>query len=246
MYLNLLNLYFLLGDFMFQKLLTIIFLVAVIFSTALSQDVNEIIQKAKAMCKQGDIKTLYVETQSKMMGMDVSMKQWKKGENTRVDNSFMGQNISVVITGKEGWMNQNGTITDLPESQLEITKNQLKQQDPARACHFDEEGLTFELVGKEKVNDKVCYNIQMKDKDGNASNIYLEQNTLETQRVASQQPDMNGEMKNFEMVFSEWGTYSGFRLPKKIEIFMDGESIGTMENTVVKVNESIDDSVFKK
>lgn len=231
---------------MFKKLLTIAFLLAVTFTTALSQNINEIIEKAKALCKQGEIKTLYVETQSKMMGMDMGMKQWKKGLNTRVDNSIMGQNISVVITDKGAWMNQNGTITDLPESQLEITRNQLKQQDPIRTCYFDEEGLTFELVGKEKVNDKVCYNIQMKDKDGNMSNIYLEQNTLEAQKISSKQPDMSGEMKDFEMVFSEWGTYSGFRFPKKIEIFMDGQSFGTMENTVVKVNEPIDDSVFQK
>jgi hypothetical protein len=231
---------------MFQKLLAIGFLIAVTFSTASSQDINEIIQKAKSLCKQSEIKTLYVETQSKMMGMDMGMKQWKKGPNTRVDNTFMGQNISVVITDKEGWMNQNGTITELPESQLETTRHQLKQQDPTRTCHFDEEGLTFELIGKEKVNGKVCYNIQMKDKDGNTSNIYLEQNTLEAQKLSSKQPDMSGEMKNFEMVFSEWGTFSGFRFPKKIEIFMDDQSIGTMENTVVKVNEPIDDSVFKK
>ncbi len=237
--------YFLLGDFMFQKLLTVMILVAVTTVAALSQDINEIIQKAKAMCKQDDIKTLYVETQSKMMGMDMNMKRWKKEQNMRVDNTFMGQNTSIIITDKSGWINQNGTITDFPETQLDITRTQLKQQDPVQTCHFDEEGLTFELVGKEKVNGKVCYNIKMKDKDGNTTNVYLEQNTFEAQKIITQQ-EMNGDMKNFEMVFSEWDTYAGYRLPKKIEIFMDGESLGTMENTVIKVNEPIDDAVFKK
>ncbi len=223
-----------------------VFSIITLLSSSLiySQDVEQIVKIIKENNSREKIKTLYVETKADFMGMEMTMKRWIKDTKTRVDNSFMGQEVTVVITPDGGWINQNGTISDFPPEQIPLVEAQLKSQDPTNTFPIDDD-ITFELEGKVKIEGQPCLNILAKDTQGNKSNIYVDEKNYRTIKIVSDQ-EMNGDMKKIEMQFFDYNNYAGVQLPKKVLINVDGQKYGEMNNVVIEVNKPIEDSIFEK
>lgn len=232
---------------MSQKIISL--LVVLSFSSLIlfAQDSNEILSKVWGSTKANSVKTLYAESKMKMMGIDMQITRWHKDNKIRVDNSFMGQSTSVVITPSSGWINQNGIIQDFPKEQLEQTRKIILAQNYASGLPYSKDDIIHaELVGEAKINDRTCFNLKISVKgEDKPINVFVDQINYEVRKLSVKQ-DFQGEFKQVEMVFGDYENLEGFKYPKTIEISVNGENFGTIENTIVTINKEIDDKLFQK
>lgn len=232
---------------MFTKIISLAFVFSFSLSILFAQNAQDILNKLWENSKANTVKTLYAESKMKMMGMEMQIKRWHKNDNIRIENSFMGQNSTVVITPNSGWINQGGIVQDFPAEQLEQTRRAVVAQNYTSSFPFKSDDISqVEFVGKEKVNDKTCFNLKLTIKgEPEPMNLFIDQNTYEVRKM-SQVQDFQGQTKKVDMVIGEYFTNDGFKYPKTIEILVDGENFGTVENNLVQINQEIDDKLFQK
>ncbi|MGQ9819311.1 MAG: hypothetical protein ACUVQ1_05235 [Candidatus Kapaibacteriales bacterium] len=232
---------------MSKNIISFVLVLSFYFSFLFAQDPNEILSKVWENSKVSDIKTLYAESTMKIMGMAIQTIRWHKDNKIRVDNLVMGQNTSIVITPTAGWINQGGVVQDFTDEQLEQTRKIVLAQNYASAMPYSKDDiLQAELAGKEKINDRVCYNLKISLKgEDEPINVFVDQTNYEVRKVTVTQ-DIQGESKKVEMVFVDYENTDGYKFPKTIEISIDGENFATVENTTVTINKEIDDKLFQK
>lgn len=232
---------------MLRKIISLIVVFSFPFPIFFAQDPNEILSKVWESTKANSVKTLYAESKMKVMGAEMQITRWHKYNMIRVDNSFMGQSTSIVITPTSGWINQNGMIQDFPEEQLEQTRKIILAQNYSSGMPYSKDDIIqAELVGKTKISNRTCYNLKISVKgEEEPMNVFVDQANYEVRKLSVKQ-DIQGESKQVELIFGEYENLEGFKYPKTIEISVDGENFGTIENTTVVINKEIDDKLFQK
>jgi len=241
------------------RLFLSIFLSLFLFAYAgFSQTDEEIItkftQKQKELSDRTKIQTLFQEFKVSMMGMEMPNKLWLKGDNIRYESSFMGQTQSFVITANGGWQIQNGTTTDIPTEQLQSIRSQIMKQTLAGNIDlnedFNKDANNYEIVGREKINNVNCYKLRLTPKDTENAGykegfFWFEPNTFLVRKISFKQEEMGNE-QNVDIFVKDYQQVKGLTFPKLIEMFIGNDQNIKIEYTTIKVNEPIDDSLFKK
>lgn len=232
---------------MFKNIVSIAIIFSVSYFGLLAQDAQDILKKMLENSHLNTFKSLYSESVMKLMGFEMLIKRWQKENNIRVETSFMGQNTIVVVTPKYGWIDNNGNVQDLLDSNLEKTIRSLKSQNFTSSMPFSIEEITkAEFIGEEKINGNPCFHLKLTIKDETEPvNIFIDKNNYEVKKTFQHQ-DFLGQSKQVEMLLSNYNTIDDFKFPKNIEILVDGESYGTIENTIVEINKEIEDKLFQK
>ncbi|MCX7908770.1 MAG: outer membrane lipoprotein-sorting protein [Ignavibacteria bacterium] len=224
------------------------------FSQSDEQVITKFVNKQKEIADKSKIKTLYQEFKVSMMGMEIPNKIWMKGDNIRFETSFMGQNQTFIVTKDAGWQIQNGTTTDLPTEQLEGIKKQIINQTLAGSINFNDEELgreknKYELLGLEKINNLSCHKLKITPKDttetGNEGTFWFDTKDFLIRKISFKEKSM-GQEQNIDILVKDYQQVGGFTFPKVVEMNVgEGQDVKIEFNTV-KVNEPIDDSLFKK
>lgn len=232
---------------MLIQIISLLVVLSFSLSILFAQDPNEILSKVWENTRANSVKTLYAESKMKMMGAEMQITRWHQDNKIRVDNSFMGQSTSIVITPTSGWINQNGMIQDFPEEQLEQTRKIILAENYSSGMPYSKDDIIqAELVGNAKINNRTCYNLEISVKgEDKPINVFVDQTNYEVRKLSFKQ-DVQGELKQVEIIFGEYENLDGFKYPKTIEISVDGENFGTIENTIVTFNKDIDDKLFQK
>lgn len=241
-------------QFNLAALLMMLVFASCAFSQSDEEIISQFMQKQKEISDKSKIKTLYQEFKISMMGMEMPNRLWVKGENTRVESDFMGQTVVVVVTPNAGWQIQNGVVTDIPQEQLDGVKKQIMNQTLAANINFADEEFSreknnYEIVGREKIDNISCYRMKIAPKDTSEGTselfVWFEPKTYLIRKVSFKQNQM-GQEQDINILVKEYQQVGGFTFPKLVNMTIGKDQDVKMEFTSIKVNEPIDDSMFKK
>lgn len=219
-----------------------------------AQTVDEIVAKhVTAMGgaeKWKALKGLEMKSKFSVQGMEIESKTViLAGKSLRTDVSVMGQEIINAIDGETGWsvrptmMGGTGEPEDMP---IAMVKESRKQVDLGGSLlNYKEKGATLELIGKEVLDGADAYNLKLTEKNGDVTNIYLSAITYYTLKSAGKR-QVQGQEVNAEVTYSNFKQIEGLTFPFTMETPSPMGGTMTIETESVKLNPTIDESIFKK
>jgi hypothetical protein len=145
--------------------LLVLLLVAAQYSSA--QTVDEIINRYIDSCggkdKLTSIKSIYMEGSREMMGNEVTVRVTKEqGKLSRTEFEMGSTNGFILITDKDAWTYipmRSPTPTKLPDNVAASMQTELDI--PGPLVDYAAKGNKVELIGKDTLDDHVCYKIKL-------------------------------------------------------------------------------------
>jgi hypothetical protein len=147
--------------------------------------------------------------------------------------------------GKIGWQIAPWVSPDpqeLSDAQLNQAKDQANIDGPF--YNYQEKGLKAELIGKEKLNDKDVFHINLTNKSGEVQSYYID---AETYYILSIKRKVNSQGTELEIE----SKMSDYQIKEGVAIAMSIESVTPMGSVTIKItkvdfNVEMDDAIFKK
>lgn len=253
-----------------KKFISLFALLIFAMSAAYSQSVDEIINAnlqarggAKALT---EIKTLSVEMDMSIMGMQMPLKYYvQTPDKSRLEQTQMGQTILVVCNGKSGWVSMQGQVQEIPEEQFGFVNKsnpsiQFLTKNPL--IDYKANGFKVTNAGNDVFEGKQCTVLEVDYNDDYIVNIYIDKATNLEVKYEINVPTLAAELENAgdelseeqamisasmqpEIFITEWAEYDGIKLPKTTQIKM-GEITQTVTITSCKINGSLDAKLFSK
>jgi outer membrane lipoprotein-sorting protein len=180
------------------------------------------------------------------MGMNGSITMYQKEPNMmRMDIEVMGMLITQAYDGEKGWWvnPQTGAAEEVPEAQAQQLKRQAYGSDTL--LHPEKYGISYELTGSEKVDDKDCYVLDQNFKDGDKNTILVDKATYLPYKTRSKALNQMGVEVQAETVLGDYQPVEGIPVPHSITIYQDGQEFMKLTITKVSYNAGLEDSFFK-
>jgi hypothetical protein len=235
-----------------KQLITLVALVALpAFSFA--QTADEVLTKHVTALGGADkiaaIKTMEYEQTMSVQGMDITSKAaYVVGKSVRNDVSVMGQQITNVIDGDKGWiinpMSGGTTAQDMPADAMKMAKS-TTEPNMFQLAYLKTNKYPYELVGKEKQNDKDVYNLKVTRPEG-AFNYFVDAATYQLLGFKGA-VDVQGQKVETTGKYSDYKEVEGIMVPFTSDItapMMPGTV--TTKLTKVTFNSAIDPTIFNK
>lgn len=235
-----------------KQLIALVALVAIpAFSFA--QTADEVLAKHVAALGGADkiaaVKTMQYEQTMSVQGMDIMAKAaYVVGKSVRSDVSVMGQQITNVVDGDKGWiinpMAGGTTAQDMPADAMKMAKG-TTEPNMFQLAYLRTNKYPYELVGKEKQNDKEVYNLKVTRPEG-AFNYFVDAATYQLLGFKGA-VDMQGQKVETTGKYSDYKEVEGVMVPFTSDITAPGMP-GTITAKLTKVtfNPTIDPSIFSK
>ena len=196
------------------------------------------------------VKGLEMKNKFSVQGMEIESKTViLAGKSLRTDVSVMGQEIITAVDGETGWsvrpsmMGGTGEPEDMPISLVKESRKQVELG--GSLLNYKEKGATLELVGKEVLDGADAYNLKLTEKNGDVTNIYLSAITFYTLKSAGKR-QVQGQEVNAEVTYSNFKQIEGLTFPFTMETPSPMGGTMTIETESVKLNPTIDETIFKK
>jgi outer membrane lipoprotein-sorting protein len=191
------------------------------------------------------IKTLRATYTSEEDGKPVHVVElYKRPDKLRRNISTGGNTIVFAYDGTAAWQlfsSQKKGPSPAPSDLALELKEEADMDGPL--VNYREKGITLELVGKEKLDEKGVYNLKMTLKEGQTRNIYLDAKTfLEVKETGSFQ--QRGKKIDFVTVSKDYRPVQGILFPFVIEQTTGEEEAQTTRLQKLEINVPIADSVF--
>ncbi len=213
--------------------------------------VNKHIEAIGGVEKWNAVKTLQMTNRIGMGGMDVAAKTTiLVGRGMRSEVSVMGQQMITVVDGDAGWMLRpammggNGSPEDMPSAVVKQSKSQMEVGGPL--FNAKQKGLTIELVGKEKVDKVEAFKLNITNKEGEQTQVFVSPTTFYAIKVTAKRL-VQGQEVNMDISFSDFKTVDGLVFAYTTE--MPNPAMGgnmTIETEEVKVNLKVDETILQK
>ncbi|MES2521016.1 MAG: outer membrane lipoprotein-sorting protein [Bacteroidota bacterium] len=235
------------------KIIASAFIVLATAATSFAQTADEIVAKhieAMGGEKWKTLKSIQMNNKFSIQGMDIESKTTiVSGKSLRTDVSVMGQEIITSVDGESGWMQRpammggTGEPEDMPGA---LVKETLKQTNLGGSLlSYKEKGSTLEFVGTEKLDGADVYHLKLTEKNGEATNLFLSTSTYYTLKSSGKR-NVNGQEINAEVSFSNFKQIEGLTFPYSMETANPMGGMMTIETDSIKLNPTIDESIFKK
>lgn len=233
------------------KLFTL-FILAFFFAGSVSaQTADEIIGKyldaIGGKDKLSKITSLYVESTIDVMGSQGTIKSTTlNGKGMRQDIDIMGSVITSCYTDKGGWsvnpMAGSTTAEPMPETQYNSGKDGIFIG--GQLINYAEKGYKAELIGNETVANVNAFKIKITQPDSSSAVYYFDPNTYYMIRSV-QQAEMQGQMSDNIITFSDYKQTDGLTMPYKLEMDMaGGQFLMEMIITKAELNVPVEESIF--
>jgi hypothetical protein len=197
------------------------------------------------------IKGVEMNMKTSMQGMDIDIKSTVLvGKSLISVVSVMGQEIITAVDGETGWMQRpammggTGEPEDMPGALIKETRKQLEMG--GALLSYKEKGATLELVGKEKLDGADVYHLKVTEKNGEVTNYFLSTSTYYTLKTSGK-VKFQGQEVDTDVSYSNFKQVDGLVFPftrEQPNPQMGG--IMTVETDSIKLNPTIDESIFKK
>jgi hypothetical protein len=222
-------------------------------SIASSQTADEIIGKYIQAIGGKDLLTkitsVYTESTYDVMGMQGVVKSTTlNGKGTRQDMDMMGSTMTTCYSDKGGWsinpMTGGTAPVAMPESQYNSGKDQIVVGAPF--IDYTERGYKAEMMGTEAVGSVNAFKIKMTSPENNTSVYFFDPGTFLLIK-AVQSTEMQGQMTENEISFSDYRETEGYLSPYKIDLNIAGGQFQmAMTITKVELNKPVDETIFSQ
>ena len=238
-----------------MKRVSIIFLALLILSTwsfgamTLDQILQQNYKSRGGLAKLKAVKT-YTMTGTVNLAqpeMEFSFVMYQKRPNLmRMEADLMGQQMVQAFDGvKAWWIAPPLGITEpqeMPEGQSEEIVEQADSFDPL--LDYKEKGYKLELVGTEDLEGSQVYKLKLTKTSERVTFFYLDTDScieLKTSATINQ----GGSDVTVDTIFGDYKEVDGIMIPFSIDAVVAGSIGTTITVESVKINEKIDDSIFK-
>jgi hypothetical protein len=195
------------------------------------------------------ITSVYTESTMDVMGMLGTIKTTTlNGKGMKQEMDVMGNLITTCYTDKGGWsinpMAGSSTADTMSDSQYNSGKDEIYIG--GQFINYAEKGYKAKLLGNETVADVNAFKIKITLPDSTSSVYYFDPSTFYLLR-ADQQAEMQGQIVDNVLTFSDYKQVEGYTLPHKIDMNMAGGQFTLVMNvTRVELNKPVNDSIFIK
>jgi len=223
-----------------RTVLSIIFTLS--FFVAQAQNVESIVAKhiesvggaEKLKAIKSKVRTMSMSVQ----GQDITMVSYEKRQNkVKVVMEVQGMEfVTNCFDGKTGWrMNQMGGTDKYSDKE---NKESAANTFDGIWTSYKEKGHTIKLAGKEKIEGKECYKLEVTRKDGPTRTVFMGTDDYMIVKTIS----TNSAGATIVRYMSDYKAVSGVKFPHKMKV----EAGQTIEISVtsIKINEKIDDKIF--
>ena len=228
------------------------FLVALMTSPGSGQTAEEIIKKmievqgGKKVFESIKDMTLSGNLDLVQQGMSGSITIYKKEpDKMRRDIEIMGMIITQAYDGETAWgVNiQTGNTEEMEEQQATDVK---RQSLPIISMLYPEKyGFSFDYQGKEKIEDKDYFVIELTYPDGFKATLYVDTETYLTYKASAKTMGPMGYDVQSEQFTSDYKKVDGMIIAHSMVQFIEGEEFMKITFTSVKFNTGLEDSFFK-
>lgn len=195
------------------------------------------------------ITSLYTESTLEIMGMQGLVKSTTlNGKGMKQEMDIMGNIISTCYTDQGGWtinpMAGSAAAETMPEAQYNQGKDNIFIGGPF--TNYAEIGYKAELLGSEAVGDVNAFKVKMTLPDSTSALYFFDPTTFLLIK-SIQQTEMQGQMIENVITFSDYQETNGYTAPHKMEMDMAGGQFAmTMTVTKVEINVPVDEAIFVK
>jgi hypothetical protein len=235
--------------------LFVLFIMALVFAQfANAQSVDEIINQyiiaRGGKEKLNSIHSVYFEGTRKMMENEVPVKVTKvDGKLNRVDFEVGGNPGYIIVTPDKGWTYipmRSDKLDVIPEARLKTMQDQLDI--PGPLVNYAAKGYQAVLKGKDTVNGKEAYKIQLTNPAGKDVTYYIDTKTnllIQTRQMGESGRNAGGDAKEIITNFSDYKEVGGVLFPQTIVTEGGGMGGGSMSFDKIEVNIPVDESLYK-
>lgn len=192
------------------------------------------------------IKTLYIENTTKIMGMHSnSTTTILNGKGYRTESKIMGVQTVTCYNEKAGWtFNSKASpeIQPMTQSQYELGKNQINICSPF--LDYKKRGYKVRLSGNQMIDGIQSIKIKMISSDGNENVYYFD--TATAYLIKSEgETGMHGEKVKISLKYSNYQeTPIGYFMPFSTEMNIEGIMSFTTKTKRVVVNMPVNSAMF--
>lgn len=189
--------------------------------------------------KLNQVKTLYQEMNTQVMGQQATMESYKKmGGKYAMKMSMMGMTVQEQkfdgVKASMGQMGQTQVVED--EEMLNALKNEAVMFEQLQ---YSDSGYKVELKGIENIQGENCYKVVVTDPTGDSSTEFYNVETKLLARSIQAEGDV--------VVITDYKDYkdvNGILFPHAVEIDGAAPMVLKLEANKIEVNKEIPDSVF--
>jgi len=231
-----------------KKIVLSVAVLAISIGTLTAQSIDEIVAKnlnaIGGAAKLQKVKSVTMEATIKVQGLEIeNLTTILVGKSMRSDSKIMGNILVQAFDGTTPWsitpilMGGNGEPEVMTE---EMSKSIISQIDPYPLLDYINKGTRVELLTPEKVNDKDAYHLKLSPKVGAESELWID---VSSGLVSKSKTMQNGQ--EVEVVFSNYTVIEGINFAMSMEASSPAGGMITINTKTVKLNNSIDESIFK-
>lgn len=236
-----------------NKIYILYLIIAIIFaSNCYSQNTDEVLSKyyeaTGGKTNWEKIKTMKYTGYSNIMGMDIPYTQYlKRPGKWLIEIYVQGMKIIQGYDGTKGWiinpMTGSKKPTETDEETTKIFRNNALIG--GKLYNINEMGFTVELIGKEDMDGKEVYKVNVTDKDGVVSNFYLDAVSYLVLKTVSKVTRMGNDIVT-ENNYSNYKNVNEVMISFLMEQKVSGAEYDTQTVTIdkVEINAEIDDNIF--
>lgn len=236
----------------------IAFILAFVFvfvQTASAQSVDDIINNyitaRGGIDKLHSITSISLEGTRQMMGNEVQVKVTKvQNKLFRTDFEFGGNMGYTIITPDKGWSYipmRSDKPDPIPADRLKSMQSELDISGPL--VDYKSKGYQAALLGKETVNGKECYKIQLTSSDGKESTYFIDTKTnllIQTRHKAESNGKATGkDAPEIITNLSDYKDFGGVLFPQTMGNEGTGMNAGSMTFDKIEVNIPVDEKLYK-
>jgi len=232
-----------------KKLFSIIFLFSFFLSGLRSQDLTEILNshfKTIGQDKLTTVKSMKTSGKTISQGMELDFVIYtQRPEKFRLEVDIQGQKMIQAFDGEKGWFVAPWTGSTDP---IELTGAQLKNVKlqanmDGMLYHYEENGLTTELVGKDDMEGTPVYKIKQTDKDGDVYYHFIDAESFVLLKTSSKVKMGESEIES-ETFYSNYKDFEGMLMAYSFESKTNGQTMSQINIEKVELNPEIDPSIF--
>ncbi len=235
--------------------LFVLFILALVFMQFVSaQSVDDIISQyvtaRGGLDKLNSIQSIYFEGTRQMMGSEVEVKITKvEGKLFRTDFEFGGNAGYTIVTPEKGWTYIPMRSDKADEIPAKVLKSMQSQMDIAGPLvNYKAKGYQAELKGKDTINGKEAYNIQLTSSDGKSATYYIETKThllIQTRQMTEGGRNGGTEPKELITNLRNYMDVDGVMFPQTVETEGGGMGGGAMTFDKIQINVPVDEKLYK-
>ncbi len=236
------------------KRIAICLLIVVVTGNCYSQTADEIVSKyiefTGGAKKWKNIKTMTSTGTYNYGGVEFPFESWSKAPDLyKYTVTFNGKSFEQAYDGKEGWridgFKKETKKTILKDKAATAMANESDVELQSPFIDYKAKGHTISLEEKDSVNGKLCYKIKLVRKNGDEETYYfsIENYSLLKKHSIAKNTELNNSP--LDIYYTDYKKTDGLTLPFKITCKADGQTVLDITVKEVKMNASVEDSIFK-